>query len=78
MPRFYFHIIDGQKRIEDPDGSELADLETARSEALKSARDLLADKVRYGHIVDGQQFEIRDANGTVLATIPFRDAIRFS
>ena len=78
MPRFYFNIIDGQKRIEDPDGSELADLDAARAEALQSARHLLADKVRDGHIVDGQKFEIRDANGAVLATIPFRDAIRFS
>jgi hypothetical protein len=78
MPKFYFHIVDGTELIEDPDGSELADLETARAEALQSARHLLADKVRAGQVVDGQRFEIRDADGHLLATVPFRDAIRFS
>jgi hypothetical protein len=78
MPRFYFHIVDGSTTIEDPDGSELSDLDAAISEALQSARHLLADKVRAGEVVDGQKFEIRDGGGTLLATVPFRDAIRLS
>lgn len=78
MPRFYFHIVSGDTVIEDPDGSELPDLDTARAEALQSARHLLADKVRNGEIVDGQRFEIRNGTGDLLATVAFRDAIRFS
>jgi hypothetical protein len=78
MPRFYFHIISGDTVIEDPDGSELPDLDTAMAEALQSARHLLADKVRNGEIVDGQRFEIRDDRGNLLATLAFKDAIRFS
>lgn len=78
MPRFYFHIVDGATVIEDPDGSDLPDLESALAEALQSARHLLADKVRAGDIVDGQRFEIRDEAGALLATLPFRDAIRLS
>ena len=78
MPRFYFHIVHGETVIEDPDGSELPDLDTARAEALQSARHLLADKVRNGEIVDGQRFEIRDGHGDLLATVAFKDAIRFS
>jgi len=78
MPRFYLHIVDRATIIEDPDGSELPDLEAAIAEALQSARHLLADKVRAGDVVDGQKFEIRDSHGILLATVPFRDAIRFS
>jgi hypothetical protein len=78
MPRFYFHIVDGTDFIEDPDGSELADLDAARAEALHSARHLLADKVRAGEVVDGARFEIRNSDGLLLATVMFRDAIRLS
>jgi hypothetical protein len=41
MPRFFLHIQDGDRRIEDPDGSELPDLEAARAEAVSAARDFL-------------------------------------
>lgn len=78
MPKFYFHIVSGDTVIEDPDGSELANLDVARAEALQSARHLLADKVRNGEVVDGQRFEIRNSTGDLLATVAFRDAIRFS
>ena len=40
MPRFYFHIRDGDTLVLDDDGCELADLEAIRDEALRSARDL--------------------------------------
>lgn len=38
MTRYYFHIKDGAELIHDPEGSELATMEDARSQALKSAR----------------------------------------
>lgn len=78
MPRFYFHIVDGEHVLEDPDGTELADIEEARADALQSARHLLAERVLNGEIVNGQRFEIRDDHGKLLATVPFKDAIRFS
>jgi hypothetical protein len=78
MPKFYFHIVTGDTVLEDPDGSELPDLDAARAEALQSARHLLADKVRNGEVIDGQRFEIRNGSGDLLATVAFREAIRFS
>ena len=78
MPRFYFHIRDGETLIEDPDGSELPDLEAARVEALEGARTILAEKVKAGAVVDGQRFEIVDESGAVRATLPFRAAIRLA
>lgn len=78
MPRFYFHIRDGERLIEDPDGSELPDLAVARAEALASARGILAEKVKTGELIDGQRFEITDEAGIVLAVLPLKDALRLS
>jgi len=41
MPRFFFHIRDGES-IEDPDGMYLPDTRSARLEAVRSARDIMA------------------------------------
>ena len=76
MPRFYLHIRDGDRFLEDPDGSELPDLDAARAEAMASARELLADKIKAGEVVNGQRFEIVDEAGEVRATVPVKDAIR--
>lgn len=78
MRRFYFHIRDGSGLIEDPDGSDLPDLDAARAEALASAREILANRLRSGEVLDGQSIEITDAAGEVLATVPLKDAIRWT
>ena len=40
MPRYYFHIRDGDTLVFDDEGCELADWEAIKNEALRSARDL--------------------------------------
>ena len=42
MPRYYFHVSDGQ-RFDDLQGTELPDLACARKEALRFASGLLTD-----------------------------------
>src|SRR3990170_1468737 len=54
MPRFYLHIRDGDTILNDPDGFEAASLEDAKSEAIASAREIIAERVLAGQIVDGQ------------------------
>jgi hypothetical protein len=76
MPRYYFHIRSSEGLIRDPDGTELPDLATAVSEAELAARDLLAELLRRGGVVDGQVFEITTADGHVLERLPFRDVLR--
>lgn len=76
MPRYYFHIRCEDGLIRDPDGTELADLDAARSEAEQSARDLLANLLKNGKELDGQVFEISDDTGNVLETLPFRNVLR--
>lgn len=76
MPRYYFNIKTANGLIRDPDGSDLPDLAAARLEAEKSARDLLADLLRDGAVLDGQTFEITDIGGAVLETVSFRSVLR--
>jgi hypothetical protein len=40
MPRFYFHIMDGQTYLDDT-GSELANIEAARKEAVQISREVI-------------------------------------
>ncbi|SDA13731.1 hypothetical protein SAMN02799622_01046 [Methylobacterium sp. UNC378MF] len=75
MPRFYLHIRHGQWRVEDLDGSDLPDLDAARSEAERSARALLEIQRVDGAVLAGQSFEIADASGQVLAVVPLKDVL---
>jgi hypothetical protein len=78
MPRYYLHIRDEGRLVEDPDGSDLPDLEAARAEALEGARNILAAKVKAGKLIDDQRFEITDETGSVLAVMPLKDALRLA
>jgi hypothetical protein len=75
MPSFFFHVRDGDRLIEDPDGSELPDLGTARTEAVAAARQALAELTRTDRALDKRRFEIADGAGRVLATVSLRDVI---
>ena len=74
MPSFFFHVREGGRLIEDPDGSDLPDLETARAGALAAARVAIAEQIRMGKSVGDRSFEITDEAGRVLATVTARDA----
>lgn len=76
MPRYYRHIRQGDRHIEDPDGIELPDLDAARAEAITGVRDLLAEAIRKGE--DdwlGDAIVIADETGRELMTIPFIEAL---
>ena len=78
MPRYFFHLRSSDQRIDDPEGSELPDLLSARAEALEAARQILSETLRAGGILDGQAFEIADEAGHVLDVVPLKSAIRSS
>jgi hypothetical protein len=71
MPRFYFHVVAGPTRIPDQEGAELPHLEMARQEAISAARELVADALRSGRSLSSALFEIADASGRVITTVPF-------
>ncbi len=76
MARYFFHIRDGERLSKDPEGADFENLDAARVEAVKSARELLSQKVLNGEEVDGQAFELTAEDGTVIDRVPFRDVLR--
>lgn len=42
MPRFFFHIQDGQDRQQDTEGTELPDEQRAKDEAVLASLELIA------------------------------------
>ena len=58
----------GDELIEDVDGEELPDLDSARSEAIASAREILSERIKSSATADGDQVEVCDESGKVLAT----------
>lgn len=76
MPTFYLNIRAIDRYIPDPEGHDYPTLDEARHDALRAAREMLSDAIRSGKSVDGQQFQITDAKGSLCAVVPFREAIR--
>ena len=75
MPRFYLDVLDGDQVIQDLEGIDFDDLQTAITEAVAGARDLVAHGIMQNEDVSGQSFLIRDRNGETVAAVPFRDTL---
>jgi hypothetical protein len=73
MPRYHFHIRDGQSFIPDEEGMEFEDLECAKAEARESCKELAIQRVRNSLTIDGLSMEIVDESGTVLDTLHCKD-----
>lgn len=76
MTRYFLNLRNGPDTIPDPEGKDYASLADARAEAISSARDMVAEMVKDGRIVDGQVFEICDQTGTVLDSVEVKSVIR--
>jgi hypothetical protein len=76
MPTYYFHIRDGEQLIRDREGINLPSIVSAQGEAEAAAREILSAKVEAGEIIDGQEFEIQDASGNCVLSVPFRSVLR--
>jgi hypothetical protein len=74
MPLFYFHVCNG-KRVVDIEGSEHISLAEAYSEAVDSARDLLADGAMRGLDLSHSWIEVTNSYGEVLLNVRFGDAL---
>ena len=76
MPRYFFHIVGDGGLVEDLEGVELSGEKEARDEAISAAREIIAESVRKGELIDGHRFEVFDENGTKLFSLPFRNVLR--
>lgn len=50
-------------------------MESARDEAIASAREIMSHRVLKGQTPNGTSIEITDANGVVVLTFPFQAAL---
>jgi len=75
VPRFYLDILDDSQVIQDLEGIDFADRDTAIAEAVAGARDLVAHGIMQNEDVSGQSFLIRDNHGETVVTVPFRDTL---
>jgi hypothetical protein len=73
--RYFFHIVNGEGRTPDDEGSELASLDKARAHAVDGIRSILADEIRGGHMDLGGRIEVTDGNGAELTVVRFQDAV---
>ena len=73
MPRFYFHLYNGVV-AEDDEGLELFDAAAAREKALDSARAMVCESVKQGHLNLEHRIEVTDERGDSVLSVTFRDA----
>jgi hypothetical protein len=69
------HISNGHGFAEDHEGRDLPDDETARAEAVKGARDLMASELRDGQLDLSSFIEVEDETHTLLFIVTFAEAV---
>ncbi len=74
--RYHFNIRSGDTVIRDREGAEYETLADARCEAVRSARELLAEMLLRGEVVNGRSIEICDRQGIVLDVVMLREQVR--
>jgi hypothetical protein len=78
VPRFYFHICNGNGFTEDTEGQEFPDEAAARREAIRGLRDVSAGEMMLGEMNLGSFIEVEDEDHNLLMTIEFGEAVRIS
>ena len=73
MPRYFFHVFNDEITI-DEEGADLSDLDAARDFATESARSLVCDSIKKGHLNLDHRIEIADEAGARRLTLTFREA----
>ena len=76
MPRFFFHVCNGNGLTEDEEGQELGDVEAARRRAVIEARDIMSHEMREGELNLASFIEVQNEAGEYLFTLPFSDAFK--
>jgi hypothetical protein len=75
MLRLHFHLHNGVDKLLDERGSDMP-LETVVRRALIEARAIIADDVLSGLINLAQRIDVEDADGNVIHSIAFVDAVQ--
>ena len=74
MPRFHFHVRDGDSLLENLEGTDFPGFEAARADTVAASCEVLAERIKAGLPLDGLRFEMHDEARHLVATVPDRDA----
>ena len=75
MPHYYFHLYNDVISM-DGEGKNLPDLDAARVNGIKEAREMMMESVGEGRINFSHRIEIADHEGAIKAVVMFADAVR--
>ena len=75
MPRFYFHVCNGTGFVQDEEGQELPDVQSARLSAVQGLRDIMASELKDGLLKTASFIEIENSQRELLMTVPFSEAV---
>jgi hypothetical protein len=75
MARYFFHIVQNDMTICDPEGAEFPRLEWAKDEAIATARDIARQDISDGVSLKGCRVEIRDTSGALVASVGLHDVL---
>lgn len=74
MPRYFFHLYNDIVAM-DEEGAELPDLEAARANGIREAREMLLETVAEGRINFSHRIDIADESGAVVDSVTFGEAV---
>ncbi|TDK29904.1 hypothetical protein E2F50_22185 [Rhizobium deserti] len=75
MQRYHFHLNFLSSYVTDDDGTELPDLEAAKTEARQVIRDLAAEHLKGRREFTLHSIRICAENGDLLAAVPTSEAL---
>lgn len=73
--RYFFNIREQSDYLIDETGVDLPSLDAVQMEAVRTAREMMADSILSGTALDESVFEITDEKGTLIASVRFGDAV---
>jgi hypothetical protein len=75
MPRFYFHLRQGEILVPDLEGDEFQNVSDVETEALETARHILSEVIKTGGDLVTEALLITDENGRMVVTMPISAAL---
>lgn len=76
MPKYFFHQIFSETRIDDREGAEFEGLQAVRPECVASAREIASDMIISGKGLHPITFEVTDEFGKIVLVVPFEEALQ--
>lgn len=76
MPRYFFHVDEATGTILDEEGVDLRNEQEARQEAILGVRELMAEALRQGKVLNGRTMRVTDESGREVTRVAFRDVLR--